>query len=174
MGKVKKEATANPKAQAGKLLKRRLVLELKLQEARTQAGIPAIEEKLDKVKAALVTAMVDGGLDQVEAMGFHATLVKQNYGSMFLATSEDVESAQRDLEFPEDRVLRSVRSILRDKYGAMTKGSKSLEIWKRITRPVVVPELVEEVIADKLLTVDEIADAFVEKTKKPYARVFKD
>jgi hypothetical protein len=38
----------------------------------------------------------------------------------------------------------------------------------------VVKEAIEEVIAEGILTVDEISPSFVEREKKPYVRIFED
>lgn len=160
-----------PETRAEKLLAQRVELESEIEAAKKKAGIPKLETKLEKVKADLVSVMTEHEIEQVEGDGVHATLVRQNYGAMFLATIEDVRALD---EIPDDREIEPMRAIIKAKFGAFAKGSKSSEIWKRITKPVIVPEAIEEVVAEGLLSVDEIAPAFIEKAKKPYARIFRD
>lgn len=160
----------HPETRAEKLLNQRVSLEAEIAEKKKKAGITALETKLEKVKESLTEVMTEYEIEQVEGEGYHATLIRQSYGAFFLATDEDANEA----DVPTDRNLSSMRTIIREKFGPYKKGSKSSHIWKRITKSVVIPDAVEEVVSEGLLTVDEISPAFIEKVKKPYARVFKD
>jgi hypothetical protein len=159
---------ADLEKRAERLLIQRVTQEAKIELARKKAGLPAMEKKLEKIKAELVQVMDEGGIDQVEGSGFHATLIRANYGSMFIATDDDLRALD---EIPEDRKLIPMRTILKRKF---KDKAVFREVWNRITKRVIVVEALEEVIAEGLLTVDEIAPAFIEKQKKPYVRVFED
>lgn len=160
-----------PETKAERLLAKRVQLENEIMDIKRKAGLLKLETALEKVKEELLSVMTENKFEQVQGKGYHATLVKQSYGSMLLATMDDFLALD---EIPADRAVTPLRSIIRKKYGKFSKGSKSSEIWKRITKPVVVPDKLEEVVSEGLLSVDEIAPAYVDKQKKPYARVFKD
>src|SRR5262245_34491598 len=142
-----------------------------IETARKKAGLPALEASKDALKSELTALMIQHSMEQVGTDGAHATLVQATYGGKVLATSEDF----RDLdEIPTDRPIMPLREIIKMKFGAIKAGSKSLEIWKRVTKPVVRMDALDEVVSEGLLTVDEIAPAYIEKQKRPYVRVFND
>jgi hypothetical protein len=145
-------------------------LEAEIKELMDEHGITEMMQDATEMKKAATAYAVENNLDQIQCKGFHATLIQQSYGTQFLATDEDVREAQVDT----DRPLKSLRSILRKKFGPLTKGSRSLEIWKRVTKPVIDKAALDDVVSEGLLNVKEITPAFVEKKKAPYLRVFED
>lgn len=158
-----------PETQAERLLTKRVELENQITELRKKSGIAALETKLEKVKGDLTALMVEHEIEQVEGDGYHATLIRQSYGSMFIATPDDLRALD---EIPKDRILTPLRTIIRRKF--KNDPDTFRDVWNRVTKKVVVPEAIEEVVSEGILTVDEISESFIEKAKKPYARVFKD
>lgn len=144
-------------------------LQAEIEEMMKESGISEMMEDATEMKRAATAYAVSNKLERIDCNGFHATLIEQSYDTHFLATDEDVREAE-----PQGRQLKSLRSILRKKFGPMTKGSKSLEIWKRVTKPVVDKTALEEVVAEGELTAKELTPSFVEKKKAPYLRVFED
>lgn len=166
MGKVK---VSKAQQDAEKLLKKIAEKQLTLDVLKAESPIPPLEKEISELKERLTLLMLSKNIEQVQGPDCHATLIQQNYGGRFLATSEDVAEAQPEFR---DRKLKSLCAIITKKYG---KGSDEFkEIWGRITKRVILPDALEEVVNEGLLSVDEISPAFVEKTKKPYARIFKD
>lgn len=140
-----------------------------IQKQMDKHGISDAILLVEREKKKLTEWAIENDVERIDATGFHGTMISQAYDSRFLATEGDVREYDE-----QNRKLRSMRQIIRKKFGAYTKGSKSSEIWKRITKPVVVKEAVEELVAEGLLTVKEITPAFVEKKRTPYLRIFKD
>jgi hypothetical protein len=178
---AKAKTAPTPQTEAAKLLTTITELQITIAIARSKAGLDDLEARLDEAKSSLTALMAANGLEQVEGAKHHATLIRQNYSSAFLATKDDIPTDRDELlsigAISEDgsvRKLVSLRTIIRKKYGPFKKGSKSSEIWKRITKPVVLPDAVEEVVAEGLLSIKEITPAFIEKQKKPYVRIFED
>lgn len=145
-------------------------LQAEIEELMKEHGIDEMMQDATEMKKAATAYAVKNKLEQIKCKGFHATLIEQSYDTHFLAVDEDVREAQPTV----DRPLKSVKAILRKKFGPMTKGSKSLDIWKRVTKPVVDKAALDEVVGEGLLTVKEITPAFIEKKKAPYLRLFDD
>jgi hypothetical protein len=115
---------ADLEKRAERLLIQRVTQEAKIELARKKAGLPAMEKKLEKIKAELVQVMDEGGIDQVEGSGFHATLIRANYGSMFIATDDDLRALD---EIPEDRKLNCSR-VHRKAEEALCAGFRGLSM----------------------------------------------
>lgn len=159
-----------------KALQDYMTLQRKIEKLKRKHGIIDMEAAADELKKA-VTLWAALNLEpgsQIECDGFHATLISQPYDSRFLATDEERDDYLDANQPIKDRQVISLRQIVREKFGPFGKGTKSSRIWRRITRPVVVKEALDEVVGEGLLTVDEIAPSFVEKHKAPYLRFFED
>lgn len=148
----------------------------KIEKLKRKHGILDLEAEAQELKqaATLWAALNLKGGDQIECDGFHATLISQPYDSRFLATDEDRDEYIEANEPIKDRQVISLRHIVRKKFGPFSKGSQSSKIWRRITRPVVVKEALDEVVGEGLLTVEEITPSFVEKQKAPYLQFYED
>jgi hypothetical protein len=146
-----------------------VALEAEISELMKEHGIDEMMQDAAEMKRAAQAFCAAKEIDRVDLDGCHFTLIKQAYDSRFIATDDDLNGAE-----PADRKIVPLRKIIRKKFGPFGKGKKSSEIWKRITKPTVVKEALDEVVAEGLLTVDEIAPSFVEKQKAPYLRRFND
>jgi hypothetical protein len=153
--------------EAEALLHGYLVAKKTLDDAKKKAKISDLELSADAAKAALVHSMLKAKLDQVNGPGCHATLVKSYFKPQFIGTDEDI---------PDDapRAITPLRTIIRKKFGPFAKGSKSTRLWNRITKRVVDTSAVEEVIAEGILSVDDVSPSFYEVERAPYVRIFED
>jgi hypothetical protein len=135
----------------------------KLEEARKSAGIPKLESEIDLLKQEITADMVESGTATLlSTRGSKATLVQASYDARFIGTTEDIRG-------DEGRKVVPLHTIIYKKFDKIEAG----KVWRQITKRVVVPEKVEEAVAEGFLTVNEISVAFVEKTKKPYIRITK-
>jgi hypothetical protein len=109
--------------------------------------------------------MIEGDMDQVQGTGYHATLIRAGYDARVVGTEDDLQPGDPPEVVP-------LREIIYRKF----KHDKNLarRTWFACTRRVVVIDMLEEQVAGGVLTVDEIAEAYVQKEKKPYIRIFKD
>jgi len=150
-------------AKALKTLERLVELQDKLEEKKRKAGITQMESEIDTLKATITNFMSESEEERLYTPdGHYAALVKATYDAHFVGTEDEI---------PEgiDRKITPLKEIIEKKFPANT----ARVIWQRVTRRVVVTELVEETVAEGLLTVNEISPAFVEKSKKPYIRTYK-
>jgi hypothetical protein len=98
----------------------------------------------------------------------YARLIRQGYDRRWLADEVDLQ----DPTIP--RKAKPISSIIKKKFGSFTKGSEARKVWMRVTRRVVDPEALQEVIDEGILSEDEVAPALVQKLKSPYLRVFEN
>lgn len=146
-------------------------LKAEIEQIREEHGLPEMEVDAVELKKAATAYMVQAGIEQVDIDGgAHATLVRQSYDSRFVATKADLEELDLSEFNTADRKVKPLRTIIFKKF---PKG-EAKEIWNRVTRRVVNKAAIEEVVAEGLLTVDEIAPSFIEKSKTPYLRVFEE
>lgn len=129
------------------------------------AGIPALEAKKDALKKLATEYAVKEGIERVDFPGAHATLIQQFFDGRFIGTEEDIRGDERDGVIP-------LRQIIRRKFKGDT--AKVKEVWNQVTRRVVDKDAVDEAISYGILTVDDVAPAYVERAKSPYLRIFKD
>ena len=147
---------------AQRALKEHLALEAEIAKRTVEAGIPELAALSAEYKSLVTEWAVNEKVERIEIDDtHHATLISQFYDSRFIGTADDLTGEEAKGVIP-------LRTLLRRQFGK--EGAK--EIWHRVTRRVVDRELVEEVIAEGILTVDDVAPAFVEKQKKPYLRIF--
>lgn len=157
------KADAMTETQARKALNKLLEKQAELELVRRQAGIPKLEAEIDAAKRTVIDFMDATDTDQLLGDGAHATLVRASYDSHFVGTNDEIP------DWVERRVI-PLRTII---YKKLPK-EEAAKLWQRVTKRVVVPEMVEEVVAEGLLEVDEISPSFVEKLKKPYIRISRD
>jgi urocanate hydratase len=71
---------------------------------------------------------------------------------------------------------RSLQSIIEKKFKSKVsvKGSKARKMWMKITKRVLDPEAIEELVQEGALDVDEISPAWYETKRAPYLRVYED
>jgi hypothetical protein len=160
-----KEITSEKQAKAA--LSKYRAKKLEIEAARIEAGIPELEAEAEVLKESVTNFMVEKEVERIEGDGFHSVLVQSMFDGRYIATSDDIRELK---EIPTDRKLIPLRQILKSRF----KGDDFKAMWNRVTKRVVDAEALEEVIAEGLMTVDEIAPAYVERAKKPYMRIFED
>ena len=145
----------------------------KIESLMTQHSIYKMQAEIEALKEAATAWAVESETERIDFQigkkHFHATLVEQAYGSQFIGTEDDMPAdASSD--------AKPLSEILAEKFGGSIdkKGSLARKVWLRVTKRVVDKEAVEELVAEKALTVDELAPCFYEKQKKPYLRIFTD
>src|SRR5262245_30246265 len=156
-------ATTKSELQVSRRLDRLVEKQEALEQARKQAGIPKLEAEIDTLKQEITTYMNGADLAQLQGRGHHATLVRGSYDAHFIRTKDEITGE-------ETRKIVPLRTIIYRKF----PKEEALKVWQRVTRRVVVKEQVEEAVAEGLLTINEIAQSFVEKQKKPYIRITRD
>lgn len=148
--------------QAAKALKQHMDIEAEISHRIEDAGIHELTSRSQEIKAAVTEWAVESETARIEIDdAHHATLIAQFYDSRFIGTAEDLRGDEKAGVIP-------LRTILRKKLGKV----RSKEIWMQVTRRHVDRDLLEEVISEGIISVDDVAPAFVEKEKKPYLRVF--
>jgi F0F1-type ATP synthase alpha subunit len=147
------------------------VRKAKAEALRIRHGIADMEKDCVELKKAVTAFAVSSDADRidfdVDGKDFHATLVKQFHGAMFVATDEDIPD-----EFPD---AKSLKSIIEEKFdGSIKEKGKARKVWNKITRRIADRSLIDQAVAEGLLTVDEIAPSFIEREKAPYLRIFEE
>jgi hypothetical protein len=156
-------ATMKPETKALKALEKLVELQEKLAEAKRKAGIARMESEIDRLKGTITNFMIEADEEHLYATdGHYATLIKATYDAHFVGTKDEIP------EDIGDRKVIPLRTII---YKKLPK-EEAAKLWQRVTKRVVVTELVEEVVAEGILVVNEISPAFVEKSKKPYVRIY--
>jgi len=157
------------KADATKAMAKFIELRDESIRLKKQHGIDDMDAECVALKVAVTEWMVAEELDRLEiSKTAHGTLIEQSYDSRWIATEEDMEG----LDLPEAREVVPLKKILVRKF--KRNPVKFKEVWARITKPVVVMDRVEEIVAEGIISVDEISPAFVEKKKRPYLRLFEN
>lgn len=143
-------------------------LQDEIAEVKKETGLDDLEKDLTAYKAALRDFMVRNEMEAVEGEGFHGTLVKGSGGSRWL-TDDD------DLTGDEPNRCRTLKLIIEEKFGESVKRKGAARrAWLKVTRRVADPEKIEAAVAEGVLDVDEISDAWIEIERKPYLRIFED
>jgi len=149
-------------------------------ELMQEHGITEMMQDAVELKKAVTKWAVETKTERIDYEGHHATLISQNYDARFIGTKDEVPTDRAELyrygivdeHGREVRKIVPLRAILKKKF--KKHPAKVKEIWQRATVRIVDKEAVEELISEGVLTVDEIAPCFVEKTKAPYLRPFED
>jgi hypothetical protein len=144
---------------------------VEMEEIRQESGLAEMENDSVELKKAVTQWAIKSGAERIECNGFHATLISQFYDAQYIATDGDIPA-----EPPEGRKLSSFQSIIEKKFKSKvaTKGSQARRIWMKATKRVLDKDAVEQLVADDVISVDELAPCFYEKTKTPFLRIFED
>lgn len=155
--------------QAQNALEKHRKLKVEIEELLKKSGIAKKIKEADALKKEATVWAIENDADQIELDGAHATLVRQMYGGRWIAEDSDVQE-------DDPGTVRSLYAVIEEKFGDRidAKGSKARKAWHKITRRIVDPLLIDVAVADGVFKQDEIADAFVEKEKAPYLRLFDD
>jgi hypothetical protein len=152
------------KADAVKALKMMQERSEEAQELMRENGITELMQEAAELKKAATAYCVDNGITKLDMGDSYASLREDAYDRRWIATIDDFA----DMGTPAGAI--PLRTILRDRW--RKKPDKLKEIWNRVTKRVVDPDALQEVIDEGLLDEDEISAAFVEKTKAPYLRIY--
>jgi hypothetical protein len=160
--------TVKTKADAVKALKMMQERSEEAQELMREHGISELMQEATELKKAATAFCVAKGIDKLDLGDSYAALREDGYDRRWVARKTDLG----DLGNPEGAI--PLYDILKSKFlrGKKKQPSKFKEIWNRITKRVVDPDALQEVIDEGLLDEDEIAAAFVEKKKAPYLRIY--
>lgn len=156
--------------QAQNALEKHRKLKVEIDDLLKKNGIAKMVKQADDLKKeATAWAVEQEGLEQIELKGAHATLVRQNYGGRWIADDDDIAES-------DPSGVKSLRFLIEEKFKSKItdKGSPARRTWNRITKRVVDPALIEAAVSLELFTIEEIQDAYVEKEKAPYLRLFDD
>jgi hypothetical protein len=156
--------------QAKEALKVSQELTEEIAELQKEHGILEMMDDATELKKAVLRFAQTKGMRQINFPGYHATLVEVPYASQIVGTKDDLPEGDAGFKTHKDGVI-PLRTIIFKKFKSKTKAK---EIWKRATKRVVDSEAVDELVAEGILTVDEVAPAFIEKMKTPFLRVYKD
>jgi hypothetical protein len=156
------------KADAVKALKMMQERSDEAQELMRENGITELMQEAAELKKAATAYCVANGITKLDMDDSYASLREDAYDRRWIARKIDLG----ELENPRGAV--PLYDILKDKFvrGRKKQPAKFKEIWNRVTKRVVDPDALQEVIDEGLLDEDEIAAAFVEKTKAPYLRIY--
>lgn len=127
-----------------------------------EQGITELMQEATELKKAATAYCVAKGISQLDMEDSYATLREDGYDRRWIATRKELA----DVSAPDGAV--PLYEIIRRGF----TNIEGKEIWKRITKRVVDPEALQEVVDEGILSEDEIAPAFVEKKKAPYLRIY--
>jgi len=155
-------------------------LDEEITELMQENGITEMMQDAVELKKAVTKWAVETGTERIDYDNHHASLISQNYDAKFIGTTAEIPRTREELyrvgavdeHGREIREIVPLRTILKRKF--KKNPAKVKELWKRVTVRVVNKEAVEELISEGILTVDEVAPCFVEKSKSPYLRSFED
>lgn len=136
-------------------------LKKEIEEIEEQQGLLELRQDATALKQGATQFLAAKGIDTLDLGDLYATLRRDAYARRWIATDDDLEGA------PEGAT--PLRTILKKKF--KKNPDKFKEVWKRITRPVVIADELQELVDEGVLEEDEIATAFVEKTKAPFVLI---
>jgi hypothetical protein len=141
---------------------------MKKQEAlMLEHGLNDLQADIEALKEETTAFAVEHEIDRIDLDDCHFTLISQAFDTRFIGTKDEMP-----LNVKDGRKLKPLRAIIFKKY--KNDKAKAREVWKKVTKRVVVKELVDEAVSEGLLTVKEITPSFIERQKKPYLRRFDD
>jgi hypothetical protein len=155
--------TVKTKADAVKALRMMKERSEEAQELMSEHGITELMQEATELKKAATAFCVAKGITQLDLGDSYASLREDAYDRRWIATSKDMSELDAK---PSGAV--PLMTILKRSFGK--EGWKP--VWMRITKRVVDPDALQEAVDEGLLNEDEIAPAFVEKTKAPYLRIY--
>lgn len=140
-----------------------------IKEIREENDMDAMEKDAVAYKAAAQEFMLRTDQEHIEGDGWHGTIVKGSGTSHWIETEDDIpENARDDVDSLDAIIERKCESLISE------KGSKARKLWMKMTKRVVDPVAIEELVNEGKLDVDEIAPAWYETPRAPYLRIFED
>lgn len=150
-------------------LKRFRELKEGIEEIRAENDLDAMEKDAAAYKVAAQGFMLRSNIDSIQGDGWHGTVVRSSGTSHWIETEDDIpENARDDVESLDTIIERKTKSKISE------KGSKARKLWMKMTKRVLDPEAIEELVQEGKLKVDEIAPAWYETQRAPYLRIWDD
>ena len=144
-------------------------LKAEIDAVKEESGLNELEKDATAYKAALQSFMTDKELDSLQGEGFHGTLVKSFGDPRWIADVNDLSGDEATTVVPLAEVIEA-----KFKSKIATKGSQARKVWMKMTKRVIDPEAIDDLVNDGTLDADEISSSFVEAPRQPYLRVFND
>lgn len=154
--------TVTTKADAVKALKMMQERQEEVMRLQAEAGITELMQEATELKKAATAYVVANGIEKLDLGDHYATLRQDGYARQWIATKDDLEK----LDAPTGAI--PLRTILKK---SLTPENFK-EVWNRVTKRVVDADALQEAVDEGILDEEEIAPAFVEKTKAPYLRLY--
>lgn len=141
-----------------------------IREIKEENDLDAMEKDAVAFKVAAQEFMLRTDIDHIEGDGWHGTMVKGAASSHWIETDDDIpdEIGERDVMSLQSIVEKKTKSKISE------KGSKARKLWMKMTKRIVDPEAIEELVQEGKLKVDEISPAWYETQRKPYLRIWND
>jgi len=142
------------KEEAAKALAKSVKLKEKADNLMAEHGIKEIQAEAETLKNAVTEFCISKKIDKLPLTGgkFYGRMIKS--GVRFWATTKD--------DIPEGVKGKPLKSLV------------SKEVFRAITKRVADPDKIQDAIDDGLITGNDIADAYVEKMRKPHIRVYEE
>jgi hypothetical protein len=136
-------------------------LQNEIEEFKKENGIDEMETDAVELKKAATAYFAQNNIDELDLPdGSYAKLISQGYDRRWLWTQEEASETEGAV---------GLRKVVFRKFKNKVQRA---EIMERLTKRVVIPSAVDELVEEGLLDEDEIAASFVEKRKAPYLRIF--
>lgn len=156
------------KKQAVEALQMMETLKGEIAALRKEHGLDELEQDAVELKKAATRYLVENGVERLDfthdVVNMHGTLVA-GFDKKWLLTNEDLQSAGQPTG------AKSLRSILRKKFSDPADFKR---VWARVTKRVVNPEGIDELVSEGAIDEDDVAPALVEKPRTPYLRIYED
>jgi len=159
--------TIKTKKQAVEALQMMETLKAEIAELEAKYGISEMQQDATELKKAVTRYCEVNDIDRIDFttndVPMHGTLVS-GFDKKWLLTDEDLRSAG------QPKGAKSLRRILRKKISP----AEFKQVWARVTKRVVDPEGINELVDEGMLDESDVAPALVEKPRASYLRIFKD
>lgn len=155
------------KKQAIEALQMMQTLKDEIEEIRKDHGLGELEQDATELKKAVTAYCSNNGIDRLDFAHddapFHGTLVA-GHDTRWILSKDDLVSAG------QPKGAKSLRAILRAKLS--TEDFKYA--WAKVTKRVVNPEGIDELVTEGMVSENDVAPALVEKPRTPYLRIYQD
>ncbi len=144
---------------------RALTMMVELQESITEQmeeyGISEMMQDAAELKKAATAFCVSKKIDKLRLpkAGKYATMVRAVQERIWIGTRDDLY--EYDRAGATDKLqIKPLKSLV------------SKEVWMKITKRVPDPERIDQAVAEGIVSLDEIAPAYVERYRAPFLRVY--
>jgi hypothetical protein len=157
--------TLTSKKQVIKAVKMAKELTAEMERLMAENGITEMQIDATELMRAALAYMEKHELDEIQlGDGRYVKKVGGEYDKRWILD----ESELAEMDSPDGAI--SLRTIVKKKF--RRDREKVKEVMSRISKRVVDPAGVDEVVADGTLTAEEVEPAYVAKAKRPHLRVY--